>query len=117
MAHYPELESAATGWRHQPEPGCLAGKVILVTGAGDGIGRTAAMTYASFGANVVLLEIPADFRTLRQVAPNLAQTWRRHLRDVLPHAFTAGYIITDFIRHFESDGRPRNFYVLTHRNA
>ena len=30
-------------------------KVILVTGAGDGIGRTAAMAYASFGANVVLL--------------------------------------------------------------
>lgn len=55
MEHYPELAAASADWRYQPEPGCLAGKVILVTGAGDGIGRTAAMTYASYGASVVLL--------------------------------------------------------------
>ena len=34
---------------------CLANKIILVTGAGDGIGRTAALTYASCGAQVILL--------------------------------------------------------------
>ena len=33
----------------------LSNKVILVTGAGDGIGRVAAMTYASLGATVILL--------------------------------------------------------------
>ena len=33
----------------------LAGKTILVTGAGDGIGRVAAKTYAQQGATVVLL--------------------------------------------------------------
>jgi len=33
----------------------LKGKSILVTGAGDGIGRQAALTYASCGANVILL--------------------------------------------------------------
>lgn len=33
----------------------LADKIILVTGAGDGIGRTAAMAYAKHGATVVLL--------------------------------------------------------------
>jgi len=55
MDHYPELAAASSGWRYQPAADCLAGKVILVTGAGDGIGRTAAMAYASFGANVVLL--------------------------------------------------------------
>lgn len=33
----------------------LAGRVILVTGAGDGIGRAAAKTYAAHGATVVLL--------------------------------------------------------------
>lgn len=69
------------------------------------------------GASIILLEIPADFRTLRQVAPALAQTWRRHVREVLAHAVTQGYLITDFVRHVEADGRPRNFYVLTHRNA
>jgi len=33
----------------------LAGKTILVTGAGDGIGRAAALSYASHGATVILL--------------------------------------------------------------
>ncbi|MFN3898734.1 MAG: YciK family oxidoreductase [Alishewanella aestuarii] len=36
-------------------PGVLQDKVILVTGAGDGIGRTAAMTFAQYGATVILL--------------------------------------------------------------
>ncbi|WP_214000129.1 YciK family oxidoreductase [Arsukibacterium sp.] len=35
--------------------GALQGKVILVTGAGDGIGRCAALTYARYGATVILL--------------------------------------------------------------
>lgn len=38
-----------------PKPDSLAGKTILVTGAGDGIGRVAALTFASFGATVLLL--------------------------------------------------------------
>lgn len=33
----------------------LAGKIILVTGAGDGIGRVAALTFARHGATVLLL--------------------------------------------------------------
>lgn len=38
-----------------PTPQCLADKTILVTGAGDGIGRVAALTYAKYGATVLLL--------------------------------------------------------------
>jgi len=34
---------------------CLKDKFILVTGAGDGIGRVAALTFASHGATVLLL--------------------------------------------------------------
>lgn len=33
----------------------LQGKIILVTGAGDGIGRSAALAYAEYGATVILL--------------------------------------------------------------
>ena len=33
----------------------LENKIILVTGAGDGIGKTAALTYAKLGATVILL--------------------------------------------------------------
>ena len=36
-------------------PQCLAGKTILVTGAGDGIGRAAALSFAEHGATVILL--------------------------------------------------------------
>ncbi len=35
--------------------GVLQNKVILVTGAGDGIGKTAALTFAKYGATVILL--------------------------------------------------------------
>jgi len=39
----------------QPEENCLAEKVILITGAGAGIGQTAAKTFAAHGATVILL--------------------------------------------------------------
>ena len=41
--------------RYEPRPDLLAGRVVLVTGAGDGIGRAAALAYAEHGADVVLL--------------------------------------------------------------
>ncbi len=40
---------------YQPAPNLLAGRTILVTGAGDGIGRAAAMAFAAHAATVVLL--------------------------------------------------------------
>ena len=36
-------------------PQILANKTILITGAGAGIGRQAALTYAELGATVILL--------------------------------------------------------------
>lgn len=41
--------------QYQPPRQLLAGKTIVVTGAGDGIGRAAALSYAAHGATVVLL--------------------------------------------------------------
>ena len=40
---------------YRPAADLLQGKVILVTGAGDGIGRAAALCFAQYGATVVLL--------------------------------------------------------------
>jgi NAD(P)-dependent dehydrogenase (short-subunit alcohol dehydrogenase family) len=39
----------------QPTDGILTSKTILVTGAGDGIGKEAALQFAKFGATVILL--------------------------------------------------------------
>ena len=50
-----ELREARPNWQIDPPADLLAGKVILITGAGDGIGRVAAKTFAHYGANVVLL--------------------------------------------------------------
>jgi NAD(P)-dependent dehydrogenase (short-subunit alcohol dehydrogenase family) len=52
---FAELEAAERHWRYRPSRDLLAGRVILVTGAGDGIGRCAARTFAAYGAAVVLL--------------------------------------------------------------
>lgn len=38
-----------------PQSDALAGKTILITGAGDGIGKAAALTFARHGAEVLLL--------------------------------------------------------------
>ncbi|AOS98357.1 putative oxidoreductase YciK [Microbulbifer aggregans] len=40
---------------YTPAPDLLKNKIILVTGAGDGIGRAAAKTFAAHGATVILL--------------------------------------------------------------
>lgn len=40
---------------YQPAPDLLQGKTILVTGAGAGIGRAAALAYAAHGATVILV--------------------------------------------------------------
>ena len=48
-----QIQHIPTGYSATPD--LLAGKTILVTGAGDGIGRAAALAYAEHGATVVLL--------------------------------------------------------------
>lgn len=57
---------------YQPKDNLLKNRIILVTGASDGIGREAAMTYARFGADVVLLG--RNETKLQKVANDIAAT-------------------------------------------
>ena len=47
---HPELESAFS----------LAGRTAVITGAANGIGRQAALTFAMAGANVVIADVKDD---------------------------------------------------------
>ena len=49
----------------QPRKDLLKGRIILVTGAGNGIGAAVAKSYAQYGATVVLLD--KVVRNLEQV--------------------------------------------------
>ncbi|WP_417761591.1 YciK family oxidoreductase [Shewanella sp.] len=42
-------------FEYQPSQAFLFNKIILITGAGDGIGKQAALSYAAYGATVILL--------------------------------------------------------------
>ena len=41
--------------KFKPQENCLKDKIILITGTGDGIGATAAKTFAKYGATIILL--------------------------------------------------------------
>ncbi|GAB5451740.1 MAG: YciK family oxidoreductase [Halioglobus sp.] len=49
------METLLTPRNYRPRANLLQGKTLLVTGAGDGIGKAAALSYAAYGATVLLL--------------------------------------------------------------
>ncbi len=59
--------------------------------------------------SLILVEIPSDFLSLKKAELALARDWRFYTREVFETAFTAGYMITDFIHD-----ALRSIYVLTH---
>ncbi len=56
---------------YQPKTDLLDNRIILVTGASDGIGREAALTYARYGASVIL--VGRNEEKLRAVAQEISQ--------------------------------------------
>jgi 3-oxoacyl-[acyl-carrier protein] reductase len=59
----------------------LDGHIVLITGAGQGIGRACAVTFASKGANLVLLDKNPE--TLSKVAHEVGEMGRKVMSDVL----------------------------------
>lgn len=61
---------------YQPQRDLLNDRIILVTGASDGIGKEAALTYARYGASVILLG--RNEEKLRQVAQTIREQESQH---------------------------------------
>lgn len=61
---------------------------------------------------LLLVEIPADFLSLKAARPELAYEWREHSRLLFEELFRHGYLITDFV-HLPGTYN-RSFYVLSH---
>ncbi len=106
-------------WRYQPAEDLLAGRVILVTGAGDGIGKIASLTYARFGADVVLLgrtrakletvfdEIQQHTQTKAVIVPCDLAALDADAADALGQSIQADYGRLDGILHNASILGPR----------
>lgn len=59
---------------YQPQLDLLQNRIILVTGASDGIGREAAITYARYGASVILLgRSDEKLRSVAQEISNISE--------------------------------------------
>ena len=114
--------------RYRPASDVLKGRVVLVTGAGAGIGRVGALAYARHGADVVLLGrtrsklesvfdvivaetatkpviVPADLATLDEAAAdNLAEAIREdygRLDGILHNASVLGPRVP--VAHYPAD--------------
>jgi NAD(P)-dependent dehydrogenase (short-subunit alcohol dehydrogenase family) len=59
------------------DPISLIGKVAVVTGAAQGIGRSVAITLARRGANVVVTDLPGERGSLHAVASEIERLGRR----------------------------------------
>ena len=72
----------------------------------------------TFGdSNLVLVEIPAHFQTMKQQDMPLAQQWRSHTRYLFEDFFRNGYLVTDFVHDQDDTGYQRSFYLLTHQDS
>jgi predicted GNAT superfamily acetyltransferase len=60
-----------------------------------------------------LVEIPDSIQTIKQKDMGLAIAWRDSTRSLFEHYFDADYVVTDFVRFDDSEGRHHSYYVLT----
>ncbi|MBI3362592.1 MAG: hypothetical protein HY023_15940 [Chloroflexi bacterium] len=67
-------------------------------------------------SNIAIIEIPADFQSVKIQDMPLALEWRQHSRALFESLFAQGYIVIDFV-HQRYDGPPRSYYVLSHGDA
>jgi len=97
----------------------IAGRTVLINEAEfDEAGIPAPpATFVESDANLILVEIPSDFQAVKTQDMDVAREWRAHTRVLFEHYFEHKYIVTDFARRTDEEGRERAYYVLTYRHA
>jgi chorismate synthase len=73
--------------------------------------------FADVAAQMILVEVPANFAAVKARDMALAARWREHSRQLFETYFQRNYTATDFARHVDEQGRQQGFYLLTHRDA
>jgi len=77
----------------------------------DGLTRPAEV-WRTADSTLALIEIPANFQSIKVRDMGLAQAWRSQTRSLFREAFGSGYWVTDFF-HEPVEGRLRSFYALS----
>lgn len=110
---------ATRKWRPLRLDALLAGGALLVNEASFNAAGLPVppANYVSRPSNLMLVEIPASFQTIKRQDFALAQRWRAHTRDIFEGMFDSGFLVTDFVAHNDEDGRQRSYYFLTHQDS
>ncbi len=82
----------------------------VTTVAPDGLLRPS-VYHLSLAAKDVLVEVPADFQSIKAADASLAAEWRVHTREIFEHYFAAGYVAAEFISEVR-EGSRHSYYVL-----
>lgn len=106
-------------WRPLQLDALLAGGALLINEAtiNEAGLPVAPLNYVSRPGNMMLVEIPANFQSLKRADMPLAQRWRMHTREVFENLFGSGFIVTDFVTHEDERGNPHSYYLLTHQDS
>lgn len=97
----------------------IAGRALLVNEASfneEGLALPAD-DFTESERSLILVEIPANFQYLKETEMDLARKWRAHTRRLFEHYFAHQYIVTDFARRQDEEGRDRAYYVMTYQHA
>ena len=93
------------------------GAVIVNKAAFDDSGLLVPSSDISYQpANLILVEIPADFQHIKQQDFPLALRWRMHSRTMFEALFRDGYLVSDFVSQMDGENR-RSYYLLVHQDA